>query len=194
MEVLKDWFNDLPISLVAEHGAFYKKKDEDWLQTIPVSSTWKGSLIPVMNLFTKRCPGTFVEEKLLSLAWHYRNAEAELGFLRSRELINALVELSSHLDFQIIEGHKVVEARARGIDKGNAAKIWLEDNQYDFILAIGDDKTDEDLFNVIPPDQYSVRVGLVSSAAKYNLKHQKDVVSILGKFETSPKIMEESQN
>ncbi|HSH66158.1 MAG TPA: trehalose-phosphatase, partial [Bacteroidia bacterium] len=98
------------------------------------------------------------------------------------------------LDFQIIEGHKVVEARARGIDKGNAAKIWLEDNQYDFILAIGDDKTDEDLFNVIPPDQYSVRVGLVSSAAKYNLKHQKDVVSILGKFETSPKIMEESQN
>jgi len=182
IEVLEKWFGHLPINIVAEHGAFYKKNGADWVQTIPVSVGWKPSVMPVLNLFTERCPGTFVEEKMLSLAWHYRNAEKELGFLRSRELINALVELSTHLDFQIIEGNKVIETRARGIDKGLAAGIWLDSKQYNFILAIGDDKTDEDLFKVIPAVQYSIRVGLTQSMAKYNLKQQKDVLYLLNKL------------
>lgn len=182
MEVLKEWFEQMPLSLVAEHGAFYKQREVDWQQTVPLNAGWKPSVIPLLNLFTERCAGTFIEEKTLSLAWHYRNAEKELGFLRSRELINALVELSSHLDFQIIEGNKVIETRARGIDKGIAASIWLKHKQYDFVLAIGDDKTDEDLFNVIPSSQYSIRVGLMQSAARYNFKQQKEVLSFLKKL------------
>ncbi|MBL7893568.1 MAG: bifunctional alpha,alpha-trehalose-phosphate synthase (UDP-forming)/trehalose-phosphatase [Bacteroidia bacterium] len=188
MEVLKGWFEHLPVSLVAEHGAFYKQRGVDWRQTVPVNASWKPSIIPVLNLFTERCAGTFVEEKTLSLAWHYRNAEKELGFLRSRELINALVELSSHLDFQIIEGNKVIETRARGIDKGIAASLWLKKKQHDFVLAIGDDKTDEDLFKVIPTTQYSIRVGLTQSVAKYNFKQQKDVLSFLKKLQTRKQV------
>lgn len=180
--VLEKWFGELPISLVAEHGAFHKKRGKDWLQTVPVNASWKTEVMQVLTLFTERCHGTFVEEKTLSLAWHYRNAEKELGFLRSRELINALVELSSHLNFQIIEGNKVIEARARGVDKGIAASIWLREKVRDFVIAIGDDRTDEDMFKVIPDKYYSIRVGLTPSAAKYNLKHQKDVISLLRGF------------
>jgi len=183
IEALEKWFGHLPLNLVAEHGAFYKKKDSGWLQTIPVFATWMPSVLPTLNLFTERCAGTFVEQKELSLAWHYRNAEKELGFLRSRELINALVEMSSQLDFQIIEGNKVVETRARGIDKGVAASLWLQHKKYDFVLAIGDDKTDEDLFKVVPATDYSIRVGLTQSMAKYNFKQQKDVLSFLKKFQ-----------
>lgn len=183
-EVLQEWFGHLPVSLVAEHGAFCKKMESDWIATVSVSADWKPYVIPILKLFTERCARTFIEEKTLSLAWHYRNAEKELAFLRSRELINSLVELSSHLDFQIIEGHKVIETRARGIDKGMAASIWLENEQYSFVLAIGDDKTDEDLFKVIPSAQYSIRVGLIQSAAKYNLKQQKDVLSLLRNLQT----------
>ncbi len=84
----------------------------------------------------------------------------------------------------IFEGHKVIETRARGIDKGIAASIFLEQEQYSFVLAIGDDKTDEDLFKVIPSAQYSIRVGLIQSAAKYNLKQQKDVLSLLRRLQT----------
>ena len=185
MEVLKKWFEHIPVGLVAEHGAFYKKRGADWLQTIPVTATWKSSVIPLLNLFTERCAGTFMEEKTLSLAWHYRNAEKELGFLRSRELISALGEFSSHLDFQIIEGNKVIETRARGINKGIAASVWLKDKQYNFVLAIGDDKTDEDLFKVIPATQHSIRVGLIQSVAKYNFKQQSGVLSFLKKLQVN---------
>jgi trehalose 6-phosphate synthase/phosphatase len=180
--VLEKWFGDVPISLVAEHGAFHKKKGKDWVQTVPVNASWKAEVMQVLSLFTERCQGTFVEEKTLSLAWHYRNAEKELGFLRSRELINALVELSSHLNFQIIEGNKVIEARARGVDKGIAVSIWLRETARDFVMAIGDDRTDEDMFKVIPDKYYSIRVGLTPSAAKYNLKYQKHVIVLLNKL------------
>lgn len=185
MHSLDKWFGNIPLNLVAEHGAFYKRKHTDWLQSLPVSSGWKPSVLQIMNQFTERCQGTFLEEKELSLAWHYRNAEKELGFLRSRELINALLEQSSHLNFQIIEGHKVIETRARGIDKGLAAKAWIRQKTYEFILAIGDDKTDEDLFRAIPATQYTIRVGLTQSLAKYNLKRQKDVLILLKKLQVA---------
>lgn len=193
VKVLEEWFGQIPLSLIAEHGAFYKQIGMNWQQTVPVNANWKPSVIPLLGLFTERCAGTFVEEKSLSLAWHYRNAEKGLGFLRSRELINALVELSSHLDFQIIEGNKVIETRARGIDKGIAASLWLKKKQYDFVLAIGDDKTDEDLFKVIPTTQYSIRVGLTQSVAKYNFKQQRDVLIFLRKLQIEKQVTAESQ-
>jgi trehalose 6-phosphate synthase/phosphatase len=182
VNVLENWFGNLDVSLVAEHGAFYKKRDARWLQTVQVNANWKSEVMQVLQLFTERCPGSFVEEKALSLAWHYRNSGKDLGFLRSRELINSLVEISSHLNFQVIEGNKVIETRARGVDKGSAAALWLKYKKYDFILAIGDDKTDEDLFRAIPASEYTIRVGLTQSVSRFNLKHQRDVIALLHKL------------
>jgi trehalose 6-phosphate synthase/phosphatase len=90
------------------------------------------------------------------------------------------------LNFQVIEGNKVIETRARGVDKGSAASIWLKHKKYGFIMGIGDDKTDEDLFRVIPATEYSIRVGLAQSVARFNLKHQNDVISLLNKLVNSP--------
>jgi trehalose 6-phosphate synthase/phosphatase len=187
-DVLDNWFGSVPVNLVAEHGAFIKIKESSWEQTITGNPYWKASVMQVLDRFTERCAGTFIEEKTLSLAWHYRNAEKELGFLRSRELVNSLMELSSHLDFQVIEGNKVIEARTRGIDKGTAAAIWLNEPHYGFHLAIGDDRTDEDMFRVIPREGYSIRVGLVPSSARFNLKSQKDVISFLKKLQLQDEI------
>ncbi|MEW6469771.1 MAG: bifunctional alpha,alpha-trehalose-phosphate synthase (UDP-forming)/trehalose-phosphatase [Bacteroidota bacterium] len=179
---LDSWFGSMPIGLVAEHGACYKLKDGEWVFSAKQCSGWKSAVLQTMQVFNDRCAGTFTEEKTLSLAWHYRNAEKELGFLRSRELITALSELSASLDFQLYEGEKVVEARARGIDKGTTAAMLMNGSNYDFILAIGDDRTDEDLFKVIPGDQFSIRVGLVPGLAKYNFRRQKDVIVFLEKL------------
>ena len=51
----------------------------------------------------------------------------------------------------------------------SAATEWLGGLGADFILAIGDDWTDEDLFRALPPTAYSVRVGLANTAARYYL-------------------------
>jgi trehalose 6-phosphate synthase/phosphatase len=179
MNVLDEWFSDIQISLVAEHGGFYKSKETISIQAVSANVNWKAAVLPILNLYSERCAGSFVEEKTLSLAWHFRNADKELGFLRSRELINALMELTSDLDFQIIEGNMVVETRPRGIDKGIAALTLMKHKRYDFILAIGDDKTDEDMFRVIPEVGYSIRVGLINSYAKYNVKEQVSVIDLL---------------
>lgn len=92
------------------------------------------------------------------------------------------MELSSHLDFHVVEGNKVIEARTRGIDKGTVASSWLNNGGFDFILAVDYDRTDEDLFRAIPEGGYSIRVGLTPSAAHYNFRQQKDVIELLTKL------------
>ncbi len=179
---LDNWFGHLNICLIAEHGAYIKKPGRSWEQIAQVPVSWKEKVIPVFEFFQARCPGSFIEEKSMSLAWHYRNADKEFGLIRARELVNELSELSSALCFQVLEGSMVVEARAANVNKGVAAAICLQESNYDFILAIGDDRTDEDMFKVIPEEGYSIRVGLTQSHAKYNVRSQAGVIQFLMKF------------
>jgi trehalose 6-phosphate synthase/phosphatase len=184
MENLTAWFGDLAVNLVAEHGTFIRQFGKDWENTGLQNMDWKKEVLPIVHQFSDRCPGSFIEEKQCSIAWHYRNANADLGFLRSRELVKTLDELSVHQDFQVMDGHKVVELRSRGSDKGTAAMLWLNADHYDFILAVGDDKTDEDMFRAIPVDGYSIRVGMVTGSARYNFRDQKSVLPFLKKIES----------
>jgi trehalose 6-phosphate synthase/phosphatase len=132
-----------------------------------------------MNEYADRCPGSFVEEKELSVAWHFRNADNELGFMRSRELHSRLTELGTHFGFQVMEGRKLIEAKPRGVDKGTSSLQWINKKKWGFILAVGDDRTDEDLFRVIPDHAFSLRVGLIQSLARYNISGQREVIRLL---------------
>lgn len=179
---LEKWFGAKRIDLIAEHGAYFKRHESGWIRIPEAIAAWKSVVDPVMQIFTERCPGSFIEEKEFSLAWHYRNADSDLGFLRSRELIGRLHALAPHHPFQVIEGKKVVEVRPSGVDKGTAAVSLLAEHKYDFIFAAGDDRTDEDLFRVLPDDAVSIRVGLVQSQAKFNVGLQHEVIKLLRKF------------
>jgi trehalose 6-phosphate synthase/phosphatase len=178
-ESLQEWFGSFSIDLVAEHGTCFRSAGNDWEKLTTLSTVWKKKVLEVMNVYADRCPGSFVEEKEWSVAWHFRNADQELGFIRSRELHHRLSELATHLDFQVTEGKKLIEARPRGIDKGQAALKWIAAQPWNYILAIGDDRTDEDLFRALPPEANSIRVGLVHTSARFNFKVQKDVIRFL---------------
>ncbi len=115
------------------------------------------------------CRGRLLEEKEFSLAWHYRRADPEQASRRARELLDDLAGFTRNIDVQVLEGNKVLEMRNTGVSKGTAAMEWLAGQAADFILAIGDDWTDEDLFRALPPNAYSVRVGLAQTAARYYL-------------------------
>ena len=73
----------------------------------------------------------------------------------------------------------MVEVKNSGVNKGRAALRWVATLEPDFILAIGDDYTDEDLFRALPGNTWSIKVGLGSTAAKYNLSSQGRVVPLL---------------
>ena len=176
---LEDWLGKLNIGLVAEHGVWIREPNKDWQMIKPMLSDWKTKILPILGLYADRLPGSFVEEKEFSVVWHYRGADPELGVFRAKELMDELVEYTANMDIQVLQGSKVIEVRNAGVNKGIAAMHFLTKKNYDFIMAIGDDWTDEDLFKALPPKSYTIRVGVVASYALYNLRDYMEVRQLL---------------
>ena len=180
---LQRWLGDLPIDFIAEHGVWLRKAGEDWRLFQPLRDDWKQELRPILELYVARTPGSFIEEKDFSLVWHYRRADAELGALRSRELLNHLAFMTANTDLHVMEGNKVLEIKNAGINKGTAAARWHSQYQADFILALGDDRTDEDTFRAMPALAYTVRVGTASnSVATYHVASPAEVRTLLAQL------------
>lgn len=171
---------DLPIKIVAEHGAMIKENG-NWQSLITDNGIWKESVIPVLDQVTLVCPESYIEEKKFSLVWHYRNAESESGYIHSRELIRLLNSIIHSSKLKLLDGNKVVEVMSEEAGKGRAVKRLLERNNYDFILSIGDDATDEEMFEFLfqNTNAFTVKVGAGNTFAKYKLNGIRDVVSLL---------------
>jgi len=164
---------------VAEHGASFKMRNTPWQQLVSVSDLWKEEIRRVMQLFVTRCAGSFIEEKSNTIAWHYRNTQSGLGFSRSRELLNTLSQLIQNTALQVIDGNKVVEIRLTGFDKGATALKIIKEMDPDFVLCMGDDTTDEDMFKALEGEAYTIKVTNGSSAAQYTILSQQQVLPFL---------------
>lgn len=176
---LDAWFGAMDIGLIAEHGVWIKERSGEWRMSEALSDEWKAEIYPLLELYTDRTPGAFIEEKDYSLVWHYRRTEPLLGAQRAKDLKDDLLHLTSNLNVGVMEGNKVIEIKNNVVNKGRAALNWVTQRAWDFILAIGDDRTDEDLFEVLPPEAYSIKVGLAPSRARFNLVEQRDVLPLL---------------
>jgi len=179
---LESNFGSLPVHIIAEHGALIKTKGEDkWILNENYEENWKETIKPILELYAKRCPGAFVEEKETSLAWHYRVADdAVYADRRARELLWQLKNyIQPELNLQVIDGNKVVEVKKTAFNKGTAAKSFVDNADYDFILAMGDDTTDEDMFEALPDTSFTIKIGEDLSAAKNHIKNQSEVFHFL---------------
>lgn len=158
------------IGLVAEHGTFIRSPGGQEWQTINWQEThWFEKIMPVMLRYESRIFGSFIEKKESSLVFHYRNAYGEVELVRERanELFNDLLHFTANIDVQVMRGRYLIEIRNKGATKGTAGLSIISLPFHDFILAIGDDTTDEDLFHVLPGNAFTIRVGLGESAAKF---------------------------
>jgi trehalose 6-phosphate synthase/phosphatase len=172
--------NHLPIRIISEHGSMIRKGN-DWVGVIPENHLWKEPIIPLLRQAVADCPDSYVEEKRFSLAWHYRSADPEAGFEQSRKLIRVLGKSISSLNLKILDSKKVVEILPAEIGKGKAVEKLMKMNNYDFILSIGDDATDEEMFGFFLniPDAVTIKVGYGDSLARYNIKDIDGVISLL---------------
>lgn len=168
---LEQWFGSLNISLIAEHGVWTKNKKGKWKMLEALHDDWKQQIKPILEVYADRTPGSFIEEKEFSLVWHYRKTEPKLASRRASELKSALRNLISNLNLGLLEGSKVIEIKNIGINKGRAAQKWLIKKGIDFVLAVGDDWTDEDIFAVLPPSAFSVKVGYGMTKALFSLEN-----------------------
>ena len=179
---LDRWLGALPLTLVAEHGASFKMRNGQWQQLVSVSDMWKEEIRRVMQLFVIRTAGSFIEEKTNTIAWHYRNTQTGLGFSRSRELLNTLSQLVQNTTLQVMDGNKVVEVRIAGFDKGATALKIIGEQDPDFVLCIGDDTTDEDMFKALEGEAYTIKVNNGASAAQYTILSQQQVLPLLNRL------------
>ncbi|TGE35793.1 bifunctional alpha,alpha-trehalose-phosphate synthase (UDP-forming)/trehalose-phosphatase [Desulfosporosinus fructosivorans] len=187
--ILETWVGFLNITLVAEHGAWIKKGGEPWRLSKPQFKSWKCQLMPMLEMYVDKLPGSFIEEKEFSLAWHYRQADSKLSAACARELMDGLMAFTSNINLHILQGNKVLEVRNSEVTKGSTGIDLALTQDYDFILAIGDDTTDEDLFailalehswpGVLPPKTYTIRVGTDKSQASYFLSDNVEVREML---------------
>lgn len=174
---LEKWLGALPISFAAEHGAFYKENGV-WHKNVHAQE-WSPGLLSILKLFVSKTPRSHLEVKETALAWHYRETDAWLGRLRAQQLVNSLISICLKQNLQIMQGNKVIEIKSPEFTKGSEVNRLLLATRYDFILAMGDDTTDDDMFKALPVTAVTVKIGTASESARYNLPVQTDTLPFL---------------
>jgi trehalose 6-phosphate synthase/phosphatase len=171
-EALDRWLGGLPVWLHAEHGFWSRAPNgTEWVAAAEVSGSWREPVLAILRDITARTPGSLIEAKAVALAWHYRLADRETGARRANELRLHLNQLLSNQPVEILAGNRVIEIRPYGIHKGRIVPpLPPERLARTAILAIGDDRTDEDLFTALPPEAVTVRVGPGATHARYRLE------------------------
>ena len=171
-------FSDLKLTLVAEHGYFIRNYAESWSEKANFNKDRIKSFKPILDSFSDRTPGTFVEEKLNSIVWHYRKSDPELANSRVVEFKTVFDSLSTD-GLNLMDMDKAIEIINAQVNKGSAVSEIISNKDYDFILCIGDDITDENMFESRPKNSYTIKVGKKKTSAKYYIKDPRQVKSFL---------------
>lgn len=214
---LDSWFENTGIGLSSEHGCFYKHpakirdkvnpvasssdgklvkaEDGNWYCLVEqIDPSWKETILPLFEHYTERTPGSFIEEKEINLTWHYRNADPEFGSWQATELQVNLEKLLSHMALSIVLGNKTLELRPSSVDKSTAVRAIIKDlglASIDFVLCIGDGKTDEVVFSYLNeiPSSITSTVGKKQTEAQYYIPTVdlvNNLVDELGQTKLSP--------
>ncbi len=188
-EPLERWLGDLSVGLHAEHGYWSRlAPDRPWVAMEEVSVAWKPEVRRVLDHATATTPGALVEEKTASLAWHYRMAEPELGAARAEELWHRLEQTLRGSPAELLRGEKVIEVRPTGVSKARVVERVLATLEPGLltIAAMGDDRTDEDLFMALPPDAIAIAVGYRETIARYRVATPRAARELLERVVAEP--------
>ncbi len=164
-KTLSKWLGNVSDCIVAEHGAWIKDGAK-WERAVSPATDWKKDVSLILEIFTDRTPGSFVEKKDYSLAWHYRGVDPSLAVVRVGELNETLAGIVQNLGLNIMHGNKVIEVRHFSVSKGASTRRWLP-GDWDCVIAMGDDMTDEDMFGELPERAYSIKIGYGPSKANF---------------------------
>ena len=183
--ILEKWFKDPMLHILAAHGLWFRAPNKDWITTVNLDNTWKDSIRHVLELYTDRMPGSFIEEKDFSLAFHYRKCDPDMIKTKIEEMRVALLGMTYSMSLGLQEGNKVLEIKDSRANKGYGASLLLQNGEYDFILAAGDDHTDEDMFSALPESAFKIKIGPGDTHANYRLKSYQSVRTLLKKLRES---------
>lgn len=176
---MEEWFGNCGIILIAEHGAWYKHSATDWE---PYGTEMGQYRNKIYNFLKKHIvEGTYLEEKKVGYCLHYKQCkpsvalslqstlEKEFQHYRETEKIPCRYMISNN-HFEILP---------QILNKGNAVKKFISFNNESFILAAGDDDTDEDLFAVLPKSAFTFKIGRKATKAKVRIAEIERFIGLL---------------
>lgn len=178
---LDEWLGDLPdLDFGAEHGLFLRQNGGEWQTTQDIDPSWKEPIRSPMQKLCDQTPGSLLEEATGTLNWHYRDvSNQQSARAKAEELMKKLEPKVRELNLSMLDGSKVVTVKLGGVDKGRIAQNWLKMKNWDFVLAAGDDTTDEDLFRAMPPNAHTIKIGEGKTQARQNIASVEDFLQLL---------------
>lgn len=177
---LDAWLGETPVNITAEHGAWIREAfSREWNLFKPLDVEWKHEVLPILEMYTDRLPGSFIVERDYSIAWYYHKADIEQASFLSKEVNDHLLSITTNIGVQVLNGNRVIEVSNSGINKGELAMHWVSRKNYDFVLAMGAGWSDELLFQSLPAHAWSVKVGMLRTGAKHVIKNQKEALNLL---------------
>ena len=203
---LEEWFGSINnLGLSAEHGFLFKANSKDeWKYIVNTLDTkWRNTCINIIEPYTQRCEGSFLEIKEFSVVWQYSECDQELGKAFASVITSELQVALKNKDVKILNGKGFVEVIALGINKGYFVSYIIkekikerikEKKAPDFILCIGDDASDEKMFRYLKSKEkeiksfnpkvklISITVGKKPSEADYYVNNVKDVQELINKL------------
>ncbi|MBC75064.1 MAG: hypothetical protein CME64_03535 [Halobacteriovoraceae bacterium] len=177
-------FDGVECYLACEHGAkFYDYKKKKWRNLVSSNKKdWFPQAGQIIKEYTRRTPGSFFEKKNYAIAWHYRNSPQDFGEFQARKLVVDLESGLSHFPVSVILGKKVVEVKSIEANKGYFTQWFISRYAQDGekIFAIGDDKTDEDMFDALDRKAVTLKVGTPENTkANHFIEKQSNVSNLL---------------
>jgi trehalose 6-phosphate synthase/phosphatase len=154
------------LGLAAEHGMFISWPTKNttkrrWETLVPETDrSWRSLAVNIMEVYTSRTQGSYIEQTEMKVLWQYRDADTEFGSLQAKELEDHLSKYLRSFPVDILHGGieegGYVEVRPKGVNKGVLAmrvlKRFPEIAQYarvNFALVLGDDHCDEPMLSVM---------------------------------------------
>lgn len=178
---LEHWLGGLGVALCAEHGFAWRSREGGaWEENPGIDLSWLPRVRALLSGVTDEVPGTRLEVKPCALAWHYRMADADYGAWRARELHSQLQHNLANLPAEIVHGHRVIEVRAAGVHKGGYVSRQIEGA--DWVLCVGDDRTDLDMYRSLPPEAHTIHVGVSVADARFTIPSPARVRGLLRKL------------
>jgi len=177
---LSSYFKNRDLGLIAEHGGWIFNLGQ-WVTFNTNPKQWKNSIRPILKKFVARTPGSELEEKDFSLVWHYRRVQPNLAYVRKEALKIKLRNALQSDDIGVYEGQKTIEIKPKRMNKGAAVNDLVKTN-WDFVLAIGDDYTDEDMFLALPSTAYTINVGIQDTNARFQVGGVDEVLQLIQKI------------
>lgn len=159
---------DIPnLGLAAEHGMFISwptarpGDKRRWETLVPETDrTWRSLAVNIMEVYTSRTHGSYIEETEMKVLWQYRDADTEFGSLQAKELEDHLSKYLRTFPVDVLHGGVkeggYVEVRPKGVNKGVLAMRVIKRfpdiaqmDSVDFALVLGDDHCDEPMLSVM---------------------------------------------